>query len=309
MESLGSQTFQDFVWIVADDSPECSQVRDVLASASDQGLTVRFCRATGMDGMERVANQALALADGRYVTFLDDDDTWEPSFLQETVAYLEEHPASGGVCTQSHIIEETSDPVPAVVRKYVMNADLQAIQIADMMLFNHLTTNSLVYRRALHAELGPYREDLSVMGDWEFGLRLVAAHEVGVIAKPLANYHRRVDLTDPDHPHSNTVISRQQLHAETDARLRNEMLRREWADGKTGPGHLMAIGRMHLRADALAKFNLDALGERVSALERSVDRLVSRLEGLTEQSERMQHQMRDRLSPRWWLRRIMGRAG
>lgn len=319
LESLKQQSFRDFAWVVANDSSDAGQVEPVLAAARAAGVDARIRNVVNSKGMESASNQALELVDTAYMTFLDDDDTWEPSFLEETIGFLETHPECGGVCTQTSIVEETSDPPPATIRKYVMNADLQAIQLADMMLFNHLTTNSFVYRRALHETLGPYREDLPVMGDWEFGIRLVAAHEVGVIAKPLANYHRRIDASDPSNAAANTVVARGQLHALTDARLRNELLRQEWSAGSIGPGHLMALARIQLRADHLNQFKfldlqghldqrLDRISAGTGALERRLDAIDARLDRLSAETERSNNELRKRLSPRWWLRRLIGRS-
>jgi glycosyltransferase involved in cell wall biosynthesis len=305
LESLKQQSFRDFVWVVANDSADRERIEPVLAAARAAGIEVRVRNVVDSQGMESASNQALELVDTAYVTFLDDDDTWEPSFLEETVRFLEANRQFGGVCTQTSIVEETSDELPTTIRKYVMNADLQAIQLADMMLFNHLTTNSFVYRRALHETLGPYREDLSVMGDWEFGIRLVAAHEVGVIARPLANYHRRIDASDPSSALANTVVSRTQLHALTDARLRNELLRQEWSAGRIGPGHLMAMARIQLRADQLNQFRIVDLQGHV---DQRLDAIVTRLDQLSAETERSNTEFRQRLSPRWWLQRLFGRS-
>jgi glycosyltransferase involved in cell wall biosynthesis len=321
LESLKQQSFRDFAWIVANDSADGRQIEPVLTAARSADIDVRVRQVDDSKGMESASNRALELVDTTYVTFLDDDDTWEPAFLEETVGFLEAHPEFGGVCTHTSIVEETSDAIPAPIRQYVMNADLQALQLADMMVFNHLTTNSFVYRTALHETLGPYREDLPVMGDWEFGIRLVAAHEVGVIAKPLANYHRRIDASDPSNALANTVVSRTQLHALTDARLRNELLRQEWTTGSMGPGHLMALARIQLRADRLEHFKLLDLqahvdrrldeiagGMSLPSLERRLDAIDARLEQLFAEMNRSQAQLQQSLSPVWWLRRLFGRS-
>ena len=305
--SLAQQTCRDFVWIVTNDSADETGIAPALETARQAGIAVRGCQVTNSKGMESASNQGLALADTPYVTFLDDDDTWEPEFLGETLSYLEARPDLGGVCTQTSIVEETAESEPRTLRKYVMNADLESIQIADMMLFNHLTTNSLLYRRALHDRLGLFREDLPVMGDWEFGIRIVTAYDIGVVAKPLANYHRRVPPDIGSSSSADTATDRKRLHEETDARLRNEMLRKEWAAGTVGPGHLMALARIQLRADRLNRFNFDAvradISDRLGTPEEAS--IGARLAIMAAQLDRLQN----RVSPRWWLRRLFGRNG
>lgn len=299
--SLAQQTFRDLQWIVADDSTDAAAVEPALAEARRSGLAVRLCRVANPAGMESASNQGLALADTPYVTFLDDDDTWEPSFLAETVSFLDARGTFAGVCTQTSVVEETADRDPTALRKYVMNEDLESIQIADMMVFNHLTTNSLLYLRAVHDRLGPYREDLPVMGDWEFGIRLVTAYDIGVIAKPLANYHRRIGAGDAPAAYANTVTSLPGLHAETDARLRNELLRKEWAEGRIGPGHLMALARIQLRADRLNQFHFHDIR---AALDRHLGPPPSRDIETTDRPV-----SRSPTSPRRWLRRLLGCDG
>ena len=111
----------------------------------------------------------------------------------------------------------------------------------------------LLYRRAVHDRLGPYREDLPVMGDWEFGIRLVTAYDIGVIAKPLANYHRRIGAGDAPAAYANTVTSLPGLHAETDALLRNELCTR---NGPRPDRPVISWRWPHpLRADRLNQFH------------------------------------------------------
>ena len=303
--SLAQQTFRDFSWIVADDSTEPGAVEPALSEARRSGLAVRLCRVANPAGMESASNQGLALADTPYVAFLDDDDTWEPAFLAETVSFLQERQTFAGVCTQTSIVEETAETEPTALRRYVMNGDLESIQIADMMVFNHLTTNSLLYRRVVHERLGPYREDLPVMGDWEFGVRLVSAYDIGVIARPLANYHRRVGEGGAPAAYANTVTALAGLHAETDARLRNELLREEWAEGRIGPGHLMALARIHLRADRLNQFHFHDIR---ATLDRHLAPAPMEVRAASGETAGY-HAVHPPSVPRRLLRRLLGRHG
>src|SRR5690606_16077923 len=83
-QRLTRQSFRDFMWIVADDSGGTDPIEPALAIARNAGIPVRAFRVTDSKGMESASNQALALAESDLVTFLDDDDSWEPAFLAET---------------------------------------------------------------------------------------------------------------------------------------------------------------------------------------------------------------------------------
>lgn len=262
-ESLLAQTTRDFAWIVVNDGTDAQSVETLVARAREALDHVVLVKPEGPSrGMEAAANRGVRAASTELITFLDDDDTFEPDFARRTTSLLAAEPALQAVCVQSHIVEEQGEP-PVVVRKFVMNADLKAIHLADMTLFNHFTTNSLVYRRALHEEIGYFREDLPVMGDWEFGLRLVARYDVSVILEPLANYHRRIDRQDPASAAANTVVAMQDVHAATDARLRNEFLRRSAEAGVTA--ELLGAARIRLRADEMLRFRFQETQEVVRA--------------------------------------------
>lgn len=278
LDSIVGQKHQDLVWIVVDDGVPSAEVDAIIERARGLLREVVLRRTSGDAGMENASNIGIASAQTDLVTFLDDDDTWEPSFLSETIAFLAVNPQFAGVCTQTSQVLETAEDLPQTIQKFTMNADLMAISLADFMLFNHFTTNSLVYRRSVHASLGGYREDMPVMGDWDFGIRLVAVHDVGVIPKPLANYHRRADVKDPNDPRANTVVAAQDVHAIVDAKFRNEWLRRDLDTGRFGIGAMLSLGRMRLRADSLLRFRFDEvripLEQRIAELDRKVAAVV-----------------------------------
>lgn len=277
LESLLSQTSQDFSWIIVDSSDIPAEAEKIAKLAKERLRDVRLIPSFGSAvGMEAASNIGIAAASSPYVTFLDDDDTWECEFVAQTMDFLQRNPAMAGVCVQSHVIVEQGDP-PKTIQKYVMNADLRAIQIADMALFNHFTTNSLVYRRSVHDEIGMYREDLPVMGDWEFGMRLVLRHDIAVLPYPLANYHRRTDRVDPADPTANTVVAGVDLHAYTDARLRNEFLRKADMGENVVMAKLLGEARIRLRADELMRFRFLEVQD---ALKGELARLETRIAGL-----------------------------
>lgn len=89
LRSVHAQGFQDFEVIVADDSAS-ALVRQVVEGFGR--ADTRYRANPRRLGVALSVASALGAARGRYVAILNDDDAWEPGFLQDLVAPLEEDP-------------------------------------------------------------------------------------------------------------------------------------------------------------------------------------------------------------------------
>lgn len=85
INSVLNQTFKDWEWIITDDLSKDNSV-EILKSIKDERITLIESSENGGAGHAR--NQSLKQAKGRYITFLDADDYWEPNFLEEMVGFM-----------------------------------------------------------------------------------------------------------------------------------------------------------------------------------------------------------------------------
>jgi len=234
-ESVRGQRFTDWEWIVVNDAGAREPVDQIAASA-------RVIHRERSTGMEAASNAGLREARGEFVVIHDDDDTWYPEFLDECVGFLRENSALaglGGVITHSERVVERVDGERIFEHaRDAFNTWLDGVTLFRLAGHNLFPPISFVYKRSILDEIGYYREDLPVLGDWEFNLRFVAKYEIAVIAKPLACYHHR--LTGAG---ANSVVGSLDKHRYFDARIRNELLRGELATGAPGLGTL--VGAAH----------------------------------------------------------------
>ena len=89
-EALASalhQTFQDFEIIVTDDSSSAAVHAIADSFGSDK---IRYRANAKTLGVALNLRAAVAQARGTYIAVLNDDDSWEPSFLERLMAPLEE---------------------------------------------------------------------------------------------------------------------------------------------------------------------------------------------------------------------------
>lgn len=88
-KSVLSQSFSDYEWIIVDD---CSADGSLaLAKRLAEGHENIIVLASAQNkGPSAQRNVGLSHAKGRYVTFLDADDMWDPCFLKTQVDFLRE---------------------------------------------------------------------------------------------------------------------------------------------------------------------------------------------------------------------------
>ena len=55
-------------------------------------------------------NLSLEKATGRYITFLDADDYWEPNFLSEMISFMQSENAELAYCTYARCDEHFTNP-------------------------------------------------------------------------------------------------------------------------------------------------------------------------------------------------------
>lgn len=85
MDSVLQQTFTDWEWLITDDFSTDDSV-EIIRTVDDPRIKIIISKENGGAGSAR--NQSLELAQGRFITFLDADDYWEPNFLEEMIRFM-----------------------------------------------------------------------------------------------------------------------------------------------------------------------------------------------------------------------------
>lgn len=89
-KSVLNQTFTDFEWLITDDQSSDNSV-DIIKKLNDPRIVLTVAENNGGAGHAR--NLSLEKASGRYITFIDADDFWEPNFLEEMVSFMKKENA------------------------------------------------------------------------------------------------------------------------------------------------------------------------------------------------------------------------
>lgn len=130
-------------------------------------------------------NRGIELAQGRYLAFIDADDYWMPTFIQEMVAFLDDHSDCPVVsCGQKHLTVSGDIIAPHSMKE---NADPFVVDsFFDLNdCWDHVCTGSVMARTDLVKSIGGQRTDLRITEDLEFWALLAIHGKWGFVPKVL----------------------------------------------------------------------------------------------------------------------------
>jgi glycosyltransferase involved in cell wall biosynthesis len=249
VRSVLDQTFGDWLLVIVNDGGAPESVELVVDEVIDElnGRVLLLHHPTSL-GMQSAANAGISQCDSDFIIIHDDDDSWQPTFLARTVSHLDENgwrPQLGGVITWSTVIVEEigTDGEVRPQRQFLFNDQLHTLSLLELAVENRFPPISFLFHRAAFEVVGPFQEQYSVLGDWEFHLRLVRHYTVDVVPEPLANYHHRTQTTTG--VYGNSVHAQTALHQAKRIELHNHAVRAELVAGKgVSMAQLLALGEL-----------------------------------------------------------------
>ena len=239
LQSVSNQTYKNYELILVNDNGDSNELFKVLDNFKDK-FFIKTPEGTGITGgapnlsvlfinsnrhMEKTSNEGLKVAKGDFVCIHDDDDSWKPNFLEEVHNEIAKSKDPYPVIMTHfdkiyEIMDIENDSIREVCRNNTINW-LQCLQLGFILAGNIFPPISLVYKREILSHIGMYDENLPVMGDWDFLIRLSYFTHIKILKKPLANYHIRVT---PSGIYGNSVNTEgwSNLHIEYEGYVRHK---------------------------------------------------------------------------------------
>ena len=232
LASVLAQTYDNWHLSLINDGGDPEAVNQLLKihAATFRGrLTVKH-HAQSL-GMEAASNAAIAGTSGDYLVVHDDDDSWRPTFLEETVAFLE-NPRNAryvAVATKCEVVREE------IINFRIIEREVkpfpywrERIDLAEMLVGNAIPNICLLIRREVIKQIGSYNADLPVLGDWDYNLRILLLGDIGTIDQSLACYHQR-GSHDASDSYGNSIHAGLNKHLDYQVLYRNSLLRMQLA--------------------------------------------------------------------------------
>ena len=189
LESICAQTYRDFECIVVDDGSTDGSL-DVVRS-----LDIGDCKleiiSQANAGVATARNNGVAASKGEFLCFLDADDWWEPTFLEEMSRLIDTYPDAGLYgCDYFYVKNGRKKIFPKNVEGYI---DYCKVYTQCGVMPVH--PNGVIIPRKVFDEIGGFDPSIKMGEDFILFMQIVLKYKVAFLNKQLVTFNQDADPT------------------------------------------------------------------------------------------------------------------
>lgn len=181
VKSVKEQTYNNFECFIIDDASDIDISNEVKDIVDDRFELIRITK-NDSKGSNYARNVGIIKANGEYITFLDDDDTWEAEKLSKQIQMLNNN-VNAGVCYCLRRFVYTNGK--ATYEKFLSE---QEGDCSKRIFYNIIGTTSslMIDSKILKEEI--FDENLKFWQEYDLMIRLCQKTEVVCVKEHLVNY-------------------------------------------------------------------------------------------------------------------------
>jgi glycosyltransferase involved in cell wall biosynthesis len=180
LDSIASQSFQNYELIVADDCSSDSTY-ELAESYRGQFKQIRISRNKANLGQFQNRNFAASLAKGEFILYVDSDDTIKPGTLQYLADIVKAH---------EHIGFFIINKLPASDRYLIFTPRQAYVQHFYRKSILHVGPGGTLIRRKLFEQMGGFPLCYGVAGDMYYNLIAASRTSILLLDVDFLNYRR-----------------------------------------------------------------------------------------------------------------------
>jgi hypothetical protein len=182
IESVRAQLLTDWELILVDEGSTDDSLARMRAHAARDPERIRVLAHPEPVGLQRTANEVLAIARGRFLVRLDADDWFDEVALLAMAARLEADPKVGLVYGDYYYTDPDGNVLGREARPRVGQEDVSGMRPPHGAC-------TMVRTRLLKA-MGGYAVDVTAQDGWELWFKLTARTEAASLSTPLFYYRQ-----------------------------------------------------------------------------------------------------------------------
>lgn len=211
LDSICSQTFSDFEFVVIDDGSTDSTLT-ILREYESRDPRLRIVSRPNK-GLTATLNEGLVLARGEFIARMDDDDIALPSRFAQQVEYLRAHPDC--VLVGSRVLLIDPDGLP--IRESATEQTHEQIDAAHLNRGWPVVHPAVMMRTDAVRRVGGYRDQYNTLEDLDLFLRLAEIGRLANLPEVLLKYRQHFSSVTHSRSEQQARI-RQAIYDETFAR-------------------------------------------------------------------------------------------
>ena len=222
IDSVLAQTYTDWELIIVEDKSSDKSFQIAKQYEALYPEKIKVYQNDSNLGMLQNWNKGIDLCKNELFVKLDADDIWLPTFLEKSIAVLDQYPEVGLVFTKyvnidanDSIIPNTEITLPDFATEKPFST-IPLVQLGQdkMLQYPILRQGLSVMRRAIFDEIGKYRflisKDTQAATDTEFYFRLGLHHAIYCINETL--YHYRIHATSISKTDTDSQLSSKKMY-------------------------------------------------------------------------------------------------
>jgi glycosyltransferase involved in cell wall biosynthesis len=188
LHSILNQSYQNIEVILVNDGSTDESLALVEKFSKNLGeIKIRVVNQENC-GVSEARNEGVRNSSGELIAFVDSDDVWIREKIERQVNEMNELGIAATACSYA-IFRESDLEILDVV-----HPDWSTHGVQNWLLFRSyggLLSSTLMLRREVFFQTGPFRIDLSLSADIDFAWRLLRVTQVKLIREPLVGYRLR----------------------------------------------------------------------------------------------------------------------
>lgn len=178
VDSVLEQSYGDLELIIVNDGSD-DGTKDLLENFKDSRIKIQHNETR--QGVSYARNQGLKQADGKYIAYLDSDNSWDPRYLAAMVgAFCELPDAEVLYCGQ--LLFKKNQKHPYAVRFGSFNKSLLTNR-------NYIDINALCHTREICDRVGVFDETLVRLVDYDLIMRMAESSKIYSVPVLLSHYN------------------------------------------------------------------------------------------------------------------------